>query len=107
MPPFRSDPHGGRRGDRPHTIGMTHLQCVESVKTNIIATTIARLAEGFDVDPQELLAPCRHRRRGSQAGLAGSNRRTAERRENDSVLCLGKRAPGAALAVTGSSPRFP
>lgn len=33
------------------------FQCVESAKTNITATTIARLAEGFDVDPQELLAP--------------------------------------------------
>jgi transcriptional regulator with XRE-family HTH domain len=33
------------------------FQCVEAAKTNITATTIARLADGFGVDPQDLLAP--------------------------------------------------
>ncbi|MDB4928643.1 MAG: transcriptional regulator [Myxococcaceae bacterium] len=27
------------------------FQCVESAKTNITATTLVRLAEGFDIDP--------------------------------------------------------
>jgi transcriptional regulator with XRE-family HTH domain len=35
------------------------FQCVEAGETNITATTIARLAEGFGVDPQELLAPAK------------------------------------------------
>ncbi len=33
------------------------FQCVEGGTTNVTATTLARLAEGFSVDPVQLLAP--------------------------------------------------
>lgn len=32
-------------------------QCIESSQTNFTATTLARLADGFGVDPQMLLSP--------------------------------------------------